>query len=80
MSKKITCPVCISKGDIPFNNSDLFEMRGKFQGKAIIKCKKCGSGLSLGWISGIFGGTAKIIQADLWERMEELWNKEFGTE
>ncbi|MDI6891519.1 MAG: hypothetical protein QMD08_00770 [Actinomycetota bacterium] len=80
MSKQIVCPSCGNMGEALIGDSGAFEVRGQFQGKAIRKCKKCGAGLSIGPFSGGFFGKPQVIPKDQWKHMEEIWNREFGTE
>ena len=80
MPHEIVCPSCGNGGEASIDDSGAFEVRGQFQGKAVRKCRKCGSGLAIGPFSGGFLGTPKLIPKDVWRRMEEVWHREFGKE
>lgn len=77
MAKKIICPTCGNCGEAAIDDSGAFEVRGQFQGRAVRKCNKCGSGLFLGIFSGGLFGKAKPIPPELWQSMEKIWQKEF---
>jgi hypothetical protein len=76
MAREIRCPSCGNAGEASVDDSGAFEVRGQFQGKAIRKCRKCGAGLTIG---GLFG-KPKVIPKDQWQRMEEVWHREFGND
>jgi len=78
MGHKLVCPVCGNSGESSLDDDGAFEVRGQFQGKAIRKCRKCGSGLAIGPLSGGFVGRPEVIKDSLWRRMEEVWKREFG--
>ena len=80
MPKMLVCPCCGNTGEAIIDDTGAFEVRGKFQGKAVRKCRKCGVGLAIGPFSGGLVGKPKIIPANIWQRMEAIWNEEFGTE
>ena len=80
MAIEITCPSCGNAGEASTGDGGAFEVRGQFQGKAIQKCKKCGAGLSIGPFSGGFFGKPKVIPREQWRRMDELWQREFGSD
>jgi len=73
MAKELICAACGNRGKTPIDDSSTFELRGKFGGRPVIKCRKCGAGLFV----RIFG-RPKLIDADLWKRMEEIWERRFG--
>jgi hypothetical protein len=75
----LICPSCGNKGEASIDENGAFEVRGQFQGKAIRKCRKCGVGLEIGPFSGGFFGKPRLIPKDLWQRMEEVWKREFGS-
>jgi len=80
MPKEIKCPSCGNRGEATIDDKGAFEVRGQFQGKATRKCNKCGVGLFLGPFSGVLFGKSRIIPSDLWKRMEETWEREFGEQ
>jgi len=55
-----------------------FEVRGQLEGKAVKKCKKCGTGLLVGPFSGGFWGSPKIVPEKTWSRMEKMWEEGLG--
>jgi hypothetical protein len=73
------CPSCGNIGEATIDNTGAFEVRGKFQGKAVRKCTKCGVGLLIGLFSGGVMGKPKLIPNDIWQRMEQMWEKEFES-
>jgi len=78
MPREIVCPSCGNRGVGTTNDTGAFDVRGQLEGKAIRKCRKCGAGLAFGLFSGWFLGKPKVIPKDLWQRMQKLWNEEFG--
>lgn len=81
MSKKIECPSC---GNIEYHENvkgieNSFELRGKYEGRPVIKCKRCNAGLRIGFLSFIFGGKPDLIQKDTWKFMDEEWNRHFSN-
>jgi hypothetical protein len=80
MANEMRCPSCGNAGEASTDESGAFEVRGQFQGRAIRKCKKCGVGLALGPFSGGLFGKPKVIPEEQWQRMEAVWQREFGNE
>ena len=70
---KINCPACGAEGEIAPINENVFTPRGQYQGKTVIKCKKCETGLLVG-MSNIFFRRPKIINPELWGKMQERWS------
>ncbi len=54
-----------------------FEVRGQFEGKAVWKCKECGTGLLVGPFLGSWG-SPKIVPEETWSRMEKMWKEGLG--
>ena len=55
------CPSCGNKGEATIDGSGAFEVRGKFEGKAVRKCRKCDVGLLIGPFSGgLFGRPVQL--------------------
>lgn len=79
MSKITICPNCGNKGEVAIDGLAAFDVRGQLDGKAVWKCNSCGCGLFLGLFSGGLFGTPKIIQTDMWRRMQDEWNRNFGN-
>ena len=75
MAKLITCPACGNRGEATVDESGAFEVRGYHFGKPVRKCNQCGAGVFL----RMFGGP-ELIDAELWARMTEAWEREFGSE
>lgn len=73
MPTTLRCPACGNAGEATLDTAGGFEVRGQYQGKAVRKCNKCGAGIFLGWF-----GKTRLIPADLWQRMQEVWEREFG--
>ena len=71
------CPHCGAKGDVK-GTEDHFEVRGQWPDGhwPVRKCRACGGGMIVK--PGLRGMRAKPIDHDLWERMEEMWGREFG--
>lgn len=78
MARQINCPGCAAPGTVAPYDNVVFQTRGQFEGRPIAKCMKCGCGLVFGVFSGLFFGKPKLIPAEVWERMQELWREEFG--
>lgn len=74
MAKRIKCPACGARGEV--GDDVVFEIRGRFQGRAVQKCLSCGSGI---FVKPPLGRT-EVIPADLWRKMQERWAQEFGNE
>lgn len=74
MAKRIKCPACGARGEI--GDDVTFEIRGRFQGRAVQKCLKCGTGV---FVKPPLGRT-EVIPSDLWRKMQERWIEEFGAE
>ena len=76
MSRQITCPLCGNSGDQNGEDSaQSFEVRGRFQGSAVRKCLRCGTGLMVGLFSGIWFGKPSVIPYDLWQKMDTVWRE-----
>lgn len=80
MAREINCPACGNRGEATIDDTGAFEVRGQLQGKAVRRCKKCGAGLLVGLFSGGFLGKPKLVPSILWERMLEVWGREFESE
>lgn len=78
MARNIKCPWCGTVGAIAPYDEIVFQGRGQFDGKTIVKCMKCGNGLTFGLFSGIFFGKPNLILPEVWQRMEKMWREEFG--
>ncbi|MGH3443202.1 MAG: hypothetical protein ACRDUY_14415 [Nitriliruptorales bacterium] len=74
MAKRIKCPACGARGEV--GDDVTFEIRGRFQWRAVQKCLSCGSGI---FVKPPLGRT-EVIPADLWRKMQERWVQEFGDE
>ena len=70
MAKEVTCPACGNRGEATIDDTGAFEVRGQFQGKAVRRCKKCGTGFLFGLFFGIIFGKPKAIPSDLLKHME----------
>ncbi len=68
---KIRCPSCRTKAEI--QDEELFEVRGQWRNRPVRKCLTCGRGLRLP-----LAGPTQLVPAELWERMEASWEREFG--
>lgn len=68
------CPSCGARGEV--GDDVTFEIRGRFQGRAVQKCLDCGSGI---FVKPPLGRT-EVIPHDLWQKMQERWSQEFATE
>jgi len=79
MADEILCPCCGSRGEATTDDTGAFEVRGRYQDKAIRKCRKCGAGLAIGLSSGGLFGKPSVIVKDTWERMEAEWEREFSS-
>lgn len=79
MTERLTCPSCGAKGEATTNETGAFEVRGQYQGKAVRKCRGCGKGLAIGPFSGGLMEKPEVLPADLWRRMETMWEREFGS-
>lgn len=71
MSQVIKCPVCRNEGKAAKEGEGAFEMKGRYRGKAVVKCNKCGKGLLVGLFSGTLLGKPKIIFVD--EEAEQIY-------
>jgi hypothetical protein len=69
---KIKCPNCGNKGPTDFFSAG-FEVRGVWQGMPVRKCRRCGADLLLPPFR-----KPQLIESELWSRMEETWEEEFG--
>ena len=74
MAQHIRCPSCGNEGEATIDESGAFEVRGQFEGRPIRKCRKCGVGL----VFGIFG-SPKLIPVKVWNKLEKMWEEEFGA-
>jgi hypothetical protein len=74
VAKRINCPACGARGEV--GDDVTFEIRGRFQGRAVQKCLNCGSGV---FVKPPFART-EIIPHELWQKMQERWAKEFGED
>lgn len=73
MAKRIKCPACGARGEL--GDDVTFEIRGRFQGRAVQRCLSCGSGV---FVKPPLGRT-EVIPHDLWMKMQERWDEEFGS-
>lgn len=67
---RITCPTCRTSGASE-SDSEGFETRGQWQGKAVRKCISCGAGMTVHL--GLTGVKTRAIDAAQWEKMCEVW-------
>lgn len=74
MAKRIKCPACGARGEI--GDDITFEIRGRFQGRAVQRCLSCGSGI---FVKPPLG-RVEVIPHDLWTQMQERWDEEFGSD
>jgi len=74
MAKRIKCPACGTRGELGDDSS--FEVRGRAQNRAVQKCLVCGSGLFVKLPSG----RTEVIPHDLWIKMQDRWDHEFGVD
>ena len=79
MAKELVCPACGNRGEAKTDEKVGFDMRGQLQGKTVWKCRECGAGLLLGLFTGRLFGKPKIIPEALWQRIEEIWQHEYGA-
>lgn len=50
-------------------------MRGQLHGMPVRKCLNCGAGMTV--VPSLRGAKAKLIEPDLWQRMQQSWAREF---
>jgi hypothetical protein len=73
----LTCAVCGYSHPGPLIESE-FECRGMYQGKSVYKCCRCGSGLFVGNLSGLWGKSS-VIPSHLWAELDRQWNESDKT-
>ena len=71
---KIRCPSCNNEGRTELG-SDAFQVRGTWPGKPVRKCLRCGAGITISPPKHV-----KLIEPELWGRMQESWAREFGED
>jgi len=71
----VSCGRCSQLTALPVDELR-FERRGKFNGRPVLKCLKCGSGQFLK--GQLLRPRLLTISDDLWRGMEESWNRSFG--
>ena len=75
---EMKCPKCGNSGEADADPAVAFEVRGQFEGSPVRKCVRCGAGIVVG--RGFLGGPKpRLIPAEIWKRMEDMWEQEFGT-
>jgi len=79
MARMITCPGCGNRGRIGVTRVEegplAFLVRGHLGARPVVKCTACGRGI---FDRPLFG--PKLIEPDLWQRMQQAWTAEFGDD
>ena len=73
MDRQVNCTGCGAVGTVAPCDDIIFQSRGFFQGKSVVKCMKCGCGMLFGPFSGVFFGKPKLIPDESWCQMEQMW-------
>lgn len=67
----IACPSCGASGSTTIDSTS-FEIRGQWRGKSVRRCRACGAGMTVHL--GFRGVKAKLLDEELWARMQVEWH------
>jgi hypothetical protein len=76
LSRALTCPACRERGAIG-GHGGLFEVRGQTEDQQqIVRCAACLSGIVIRERRALSRRGGRLIDPELWTRMELAWDRE----